>query len=348
MRALVTGAAGFIGSHFVRTLLAKNPKALVVGLDALTYCGNSANLADVKSDRYIFKQGDICDRKVVDELFSIYNINAVIHFAAESHVDRSVLEPDVFVKTNVLGTQTLLEAARHFWQKASIKGHLHHVSTDEVYGSLGPKDPAFTEKTAYDPSSPYSASKAAADHLVRAYHRTYHLPVTISNCSNNFGPNQYPEKLIPLSILRLLEGKPIQLYGDGLQCRDWLYVTDHCEAIIEILKKGTPGETYNVGGSHERTNIEVAQTIMEVVVFLTQKEGPPPIFIKDRPGHDRRYAINFEKLYKATGWLPRHTFAEGIAKTVAWYLKNSAWVDGVRKRKEYADWMTKQYTEAAK
>lgn len=344
MRALVTGSAGFIGSHFVRTLLAKDPKALVVGLDALTYCGNAANLEDVKSDRYVFRQGDIGNRKLVDSLLMSFQIDTIVNFAAESHVDRSILEPDVFVRTNVLGTQTLLEAARHFWRQTSIKGRLHHISTDEVYGSLGPKDPAFTEKTPYDPSSPYSASKAAADHLVRAYHRTYQLPVTISNCSNNFGPNQYPEKLIPLSILRLIEGKPIQLYGDGLQQRDWLYVTDHCEAILEIMAKGTPGETYNVGGDNERSNAQVAHTIMSCVSDVTGEECPSPTFIKDRPGHDRRYAINFSKLYKETGWLPRHGFAEGIRLTVAWYFENSAWVDGVRKKKEYADWMTKQYT----
>lgn len=348
VRVLVTGSAGFIGSHFVRTLLEKNPKALIVGLDALTYCGNAANLSDVKSDRYIFKQGDICDRKLVDEIFSVYNINAVVHFAAESHVDRSVLEPDVFVKTNVLGTQTLLEAARYAWKKAGAHNRFHHVSTDEVYGSLSKSDPAFTEKTPYDPSSPYSASKAAADHLVRAYYRTYGLPITISNCSNNFGPNQYPEKLIPLSILRLFEGKPIQLYGDGLQCRDWLYVTDHCEAILEIMEKGTLGETYNVGGDNERTNVEVAQAIMSCVWDITKKEPPPPLFIKDRPGHDRRYAVNFSKLYKHTGWLPRHTFSEGIRKTVEWYFTNPVWVADVRKRKEYADWMVKQYTGESK
>lgn len=345
MRVLVTGSCGFIGSHFVRTVLASDPKVGVVGLDALTYCGNPENLSDVKSDRYIFKQGDIGDRKLVDQLFHAYQIDTIVHFAAESHVDRSVLEPDIFVRTNVLGTQVLLEAARHYWKKTG-GGRFHHVSTDEVYGSLGKGDPAFTEKTPYDPSSPYSASKAAADHLVRAYHRTYGLNITISNCSNNFGPNQYPEKLIPLSILRSLEGKPIELYGDGLQCRDWLYVEDHCLAILKILDAGRPGETYNVGGSSERMNIEVAGTIAELVLKATRKGCPPPQFIKDRPGHDRRYAINFEKLYKETGWLPRHSFGEGMRRTVEWYIKNPSWVLGIRQRKTYADWMTKQYAEA--
>lgn len=339
---LVTGGCGFIGSHFIRMLLAKDPKVLIVNLDALTYCGNISNLEDVKSDRHIFKQGDIGDRELVEGLFASYEIDTVVNFAAESHVDRSIIDPEIFLRTNVMGTFTLLEAARKRCQGRHAV-HFHHVSTDEVYGSLAENDPAFTEKTPYDPSSPYSASKASADHLVRAYHRTYGLPITISNCSNNFGPNQYPEKLIPLSILRSTAGKPIQIYGNGQQKRDWLYVTDHCEAILLILGKGKPGETYNIGGGNERTNLDVAEEIRSRVSVATKERCPHVEFVKDRPGHDLRYAINFEKLYKATGWLPRHSFSEGIRKTVDWYLGSKSWVEAVQKKKDYGDWMVRQY-----
>jgi dTDP-glucose 4,6-dehydratase len=340
---LVTGGLGFIGSHFIRQLLEKDPHVTVVNLDLLTYAGNPDNLADIKSNRYHFQQGDINDSALVEGLLNGYSIDTVVNFAAESHVDRSIMEPEIFLRTNVMGTFTLLEAARKCW-KGLQDVRLHHISTDEVYGSLGPKDPAFTEETRYDPSSPYSASKAAADHLVRAYHRTYHMPVTISNCSNNFGPNQYPEKLIPLGILLSEAGKPIQIYGDGLQRRDWLYVEDHCEAILLILRKGKPGETYNIGGDNERTNLEVAESIRNAVSNMTGKPCPAPEFVKDRPGHDVRYAINFGKIYTKLGWLPRHSLSEGIRKTVDWYLSNKPWVEAVQKKKEYSDWMVKQYT----
>jgi dTDP-glucose 4,6-dehydratase len=333
---LVTGGAGFIGSNFVLRVAA-DTRTHVVNLDRLTYAGNPQNLESLQtSPRYAFIRGDICDGELVRSLLTKHRPRALIHFAAESHVDRSIRGPGEFIRTNVNGTFTLLEEARSYWQslpqgeKAFFR--FLHVSTDEVYGSLGPSDPAFTEKTAFAPNSPYSASKAASDHLVRAYHHTYGLPTLISNCSNNYGPYQFPEKLITLTIVNAMQGKSIPVYGDGKNVRDWLYVEDHCDAISVILRSGTPGETYNVGGSSEKTNIEVVHTICEVLDELLPKSEFRPHkslieFVPDRPGHDRRYAIDATKLRSELGWQPRENFCSGIRKTVEWYLGHKEWLD---------------------
>lgn len=352
---LVTGGAGFIGSNFVRMLIAKEPEAHAIVLDALTYAGNLDNLKGVDPKRWIFVDGDVADEKKAAFVFGTFKPDTVVHFAAESHVDRSIHDPGAFVRTNITGTWTLLEQARRHWG-ADGSTRFHHISTDEVYGSLGPEDPAFTERTSYDPSSPYSASKAAADHLVRAYHRTYGLSITISNCSNNFGPYQYPEKLIPLMILNAKEGKPLPVYGDGKQRRDWLYVEDHCEAVLLILKKGRIGETYNIGGDNEAENIEIVRQVcrlvdgafpMESSMGRISRESALIRHVEDRPGHDRRYAINFGKLHRETGWLPAHSMADGLRKTVDWYLSNPEWVQAVRKKGGYAEWHRKNYAERA-
>lgn len=315
MRILVTGGAGFIGSNFIRHVLANELDWHVVNLDALTYAGNLESLSDVAGDeRYVFIKGDICDAETVAKAFE--GVDTVVHFAAESHVDRSILSPDAFVRTNVMGTFMLLEEAR----KKNIK-RFHHVSTDEVFGSLEEGDPAFNEKTPYNPRSPYSASKASSDHLVRAYGETFHLPFTISNCSNNYGPYQFPEKLIPLAITHLLEGEKVPLYGNGLNVRDWLHVEDHCRAIVAILKKGTSGDTYCIGGNGEKTNIEVLRSILTAL-----DKGEESIeYIQDRPGHDKRYAIDFSKIKRELGWSPSVTFEEGINQTVEWYKNNESW-----------------------
>lgn len=334
---LVTGGAGFIGSNFIRQWLGEE-QSCVVNLDLLTYAGNLDSLADVSFDpRYQFVHGDICDGPLLARLLSEYHPRAVVHFAAESHVDRSIDGPAAFVQTNVVGTFRLLEAAREYWvrlpEPARSQFRFLHVSTDEVYGSLGPQG-KFTEKTAYAPNSPYSASKAAADHFVRAYHRTYGLPVLITNCSNNYGPFQFPEKLIPLMILNALEGKPLPVYGDGRQVRDWLYVEDHCRALRAVLAAGTPGEPYNIGGDSQRTNLEVVRMICSIVDRLRPDLSHRPCtslirFVPDRPGHDRRYAIDTRKIRTELGWRPRESFASGLERTVRWYLENTEWVERV-------------------
>lgn len=351
---LVTGGAGFIGSNFVLDWLAATDEP-VLNLDALTYAGNPDNLAAVRSNpRHVFVQGDITDRALLDTLLAQHRPRAVLHFAAESHVDRSIHGPGAFMRTNVEGTFTLLEAVRAFW--GSLEGsareafRFHHVSTDEVYGSLGPQDPAFTETTPYAPNSPYSASKAASDHLVRAWHHTYGLPVLTSNCSNNYGPYHFPEKLIPLMIVNALAGKPLPVYGDGLNVRDWLYVTDHCSAIRAVLARGRPGETYNIGGWNEKANVEIVRTVCALLDELRPDPAGPHArlitFVKDRPGHDRRYAIDARKIERELGWRPAETFETGIRKTVRWYLEHADWVTRVQSG-AYREWVDRQYGQGA-
>ena len=350
MTILVTGGAGFIGSNFVLDWLRQCDEP-VINLDALTYAGNLENLASLAGDpRHIFVKGDICDRALVDRLLIEHRPRALVHFAAESHVDRSIHGPGAFMKTNVEGTFTLLEAARAFWSTlegdAKAGFRFHHVSTDEVYGSLKPTDPPFAETNAYEPNSPYSASKAASDHLVRAWHHTYGLPVVTTNCSNNYGPYHFPEKLIPLMIVNALAGKPLPVYGDGQQIRDWLYVTDHCSGIRAVLAGGTPGETYNIGGWNEKANIDIVKTVCALLDELKPSaEGPYArliTYVKDRPGHDRRYAIDARKIERELGWRPAETFETGIRKTVQWYLDHPDWVARVQSG-AYRDWLDKQY-----
>ena len=353
---LVTGGAGFIGSNFVRHLLRTEPEALIVNLDALTYAGSPENLKDLpQPSRHTFVQGDIRDRALVDELLRRHRIDTIVHFAAESHVDRSILGPEPFVQTNVVGTFTLLEAARRYWLvdpgHASDGHRFHHVSTDEVYGSLGPKEAAFSEITPYAPNSPYAASKAASDHLVRAYGHTYGLQVTISNCSNNYGPFQFPEKLIPLMILNALAGRPLPVYGDGQQIRDWLYVEDHCEAIASILKRGRPGETYNVGGGNQPANLTIVRTICDMLdeIRPTNESYHRLIqFVADRPGHDRRYAMDITRIQRDLGWDPRHSLADGLRATVEWYLSHPEWTAAIQKQVEYQTWMDRNYDKREK
>ena len=395
---LITGGAGFIGSNFIRYTLRVDPAIRIVNLDALTYAGSLENLRDLPDPaRHTFIKGDICDRLLIDKLLREHNIDTIVHFAAESHVDRSIHNPGQFIQTNIVGTFTLLEAARAAWtakevriQKSEVRKNqptsdlrpltsdlsspasdrcssaagaprhrFHHVSTDEVFGSLRSQDPAFTETTPYDPSSPYSASKAASDHIVRAYARTYGLPVTVSNCSNNYGPYQFPEKLIPLMILNALGGKPLPVYGDGMQIRDWLYVDDHCEAIWQILLRGKPGETYNIGGDNQLSNLEIVRTICDLIAELrlltadlrpltsTLNSHPSSLitFVKDRPGHDRRYAMDISKIKRELGWQPRHTLAAGLRQTVQWYLDHPEWIAAIRGQGGYQTWMEKNYGE---
>ena len=348
-RLLVTGGAGFIGSNFVRHWLARHPDDRVVNLDALTYAGNLESLADVQEHpSYRFVQADITDAAAVRRVMEEERIDTVVNFAAESHVDRSILGPEAFIRTNVQGTYVLLEAARELWAGDAGCRFLH-VSTDEVYGSLGPDDPAFTETTAYAPNSPYSASKAASDHLVRAWHETYGLPVLTTNCSNNYGPCQFPEKLIPLVILNALEGKPLPVYGDGKNIRDWLYVEDHCAGIDAVIQGGRPGQTYNIGGNNEWRNIDIVRLICARLDEL--KPGPRPYaelitFVADRPGHDRRYAIDSSKIRRELDWVPRHRFEQGIEKTIRWYLGNLDWCARVRSG-EYQNYYRKQYAGRA-
>ncbi|WP_439683308.1 dTDP-glucose 4,6-dehydratase [Cupriavidus oxalaticus] len=348
---LVTGGAGFIGANFVLAWLGDKSADGVVNVDKLTYAGNRKTLASVEDDpRHVFSQTDICDRDALDKLFATYKPRAVVHFAAESHVDRSIHGPGEFIQTNIVGTFTLLEAARAYW--GSLEGQAKadfrflHVSTDEVFGSLSETDPQFSETTPYAPNSPYSASKAASDHLVRAYHHTYGLPVLTTNCSNNYGPYHFPEKLIPLIIANALGGKPLPIYGDGLNVRDWLYVRDHCSAIREVLAKGRLGETYNVGGWNEKTNLDVVHTLCDLLDELRPKATgsyrDQITFVKDRPGHDRRYAIDARKLERELGWKPAETFESGMRKTVQWYLDNQAWVQDVMSG-DYRHWVAKQY-----
>ena len=353
MTILITGGAGFIGSNFVLEWFKDGSTGgeRIVNLDALTYAGNAENLRSLEGDaRHVFVQGDICDRALIDRLLGEHRPRAIVHFAAESHVDRSIHGPGAFIKTNVDGTFTLLESARAHWNTLNdddqARFRFHHVSTDEVYGSLKPADPAFAETNPYEPNSPYSASKAASDHLVRAWHHTYGLPVVTTNCSNNYGPYHFPEKLIPLMIVNALAGKPLPVYGDGQQIRDWLYVTDHCSAIRAVLARGRLGETYNVGGWNEKANIEIVRTICTLLDELR----PDPAgsyarlitYVKDRPGHDRRYAIDARKIERELGWRPAETFETGIRKTVAWYLANGDWVSRVQSG-AYRDWLAKNY-----
>ncbi len=354
MTILVTGGAGFIGSNFVLDWLAapESRNEPVVNLDALTYAGNLQNLASLQGDdRHHFAHGDIGDRPLLDRLLAQYRPRAVLHFAAESHVDRSIHGPGAFIKTNVEGSFTLLEATRAFWSTldgaAKADFRFHHVSTDEVYGSLAPDAPAFTETHLYQPNSPYSASKAASDHLVRAWHHTYGLPVLTTNCSNNYGPWHFPEKLIPLMIVNALAAKPLPIYGDGQQVRDWLYVGDHCTAIRAVLARGRVGETYNVGGWNEKTNFDIVHTVCALLDELRPSaEGPYTRLIthvKDRPGHDRRYAIDARKIERELGWRPAETFDTGIRKTVRWVLDNETWVANVLSG-GYRDWLTTNYS----
>lgn len=351
LKILVTGGAGFIGSNFIRYLFEKvGFEGIVVNLDLLTYAGNLMNLEDIaqryEGKQYFFEHGDICDKRKVEEIFEKYSINMVIHFAAESHVDRSILGPDAFVRTNVYGTFTLLEVAKKYWNGSYEGKRFHHISTDEVYGSLG-ETGYFYETTPYDPRSPYSASKAASDHLVRAYYHTYGLPVSVSNCSNNYGPYHFPEKLIPLMILNMLEEKPLPIYGDGRNVRDWLYVEDHCSAVWKIVTEGRVGETYNIGGENEWENIKLVNKLCEIVAMKTGKDNECYkkliTFVKDRPGHDRRYAINCDKIKKELGWRQSVSFDEGLEKTVDWYLNNIRWVDSV-KSGEYQHWLNRNYS----
>jgi dTDP-glucose 4,6-dehydratase len=351
MTVIVTGGAGFIGSNFVLDWLAQGDEP-IVNLDALTYAGNLHNLDSLRGNaKHVFVQGDICDRALMDKLFAEHQPRAVVHFAAESHVDRSIHGPGEFMRTNVQGTFTLLEAARTHWGalQGDAKSNFRflHVSTDEVYGSLSPTAPAFTETHAYEPNSPYSASKAASDHLVRAWHHTYGLPVLTTNCSNNYGPYHFPEKLIPLMIVNALAGKPLPVYGDGMQIRDWLYVRDHCSAIRAVLAKGRLGETYNIGGWNEKPNIEIVKTICALLDELRPDAAGSYArhisYVKDRPGHDRRYAIDARKIERELGWRPAETFESGIRKTVQWYLDNANWVAGVQSG-GYRDWVATNYS----
>ncbi len=334
---LVTGGCGFIGANFVRFLLTERPDWQVVNIDKLTYAGNQANLADLADHpSYTFVHGDICDQELVNELFKRHKVQAVVHFAAESHVDRSITGPDAFIRTNINGTFVLLEAARAHWlgKEQTDACRFLHVSTDEVFGSLGPSG-YFTEKSPYDPRSPYSASKASSDHLARAYCHTYGLPVLLTNCSNNYGPYQFPEKLIPLILNNAQEGKPLPVYGDGGNVRDWLYVQDHCEAILRVLERGIVGESYNIGGHNEKKNIEIVELLCDLLdTKLAPLPGGAPrrsliTFVRDRAGHDRRYAIDAGKIERELGWRPRFTFEQGIEQTVDWYLANRDWLSGV-------------------
>jgi dTDP-glucose 4,6-dehydratase len=354
---LVTGGAGFIGSNFIRFVFEKADfKGTLVNYDKLTYAGNPLNLADIErkfgGKNYFFERGDVGDYEKTGDVLAGYAIDIIVHFAAESHVDRSIFGPKDFIETNINGTFSVLEAARKAWN-GRTDARFHHISTDEVYGSLGAEG-SFVETTPYDPRSPYSASKAASDHLVRAYFHTYGLPVTVSNCSNNYGPYHFPEKLIPLMILNALEGKPLPVYGDGKNVRDWLYVEDHCEALWAILEKGALGETYNIGGECERQNIEVVRQLCDVLEELSPCSENPRArklshyrdlitYVNDRPGHDRRYAVNCDKIKNELGWKQRHDFTSGLRDTIAWYLRNRDWVDGVRSG-EYAKWIERNYT----
>lgn len=348
---LVTGGAGFIGSNFVLDWLAGCDES-VLNLDALTYAGNRQNLVSLEQDnRHIFAHGNICDVALVSELLSKYQPRAIVNFAAESHVDRSIHGPEDFIQTNIVGTFRLLETVRSFWSRQDTVTQqtfrFVHVSTDEVFGSLAKDEPAFSESTPYQPNSPYSASKAASDHLVRAYHHTYGLPVVTTNCSNNYGPYHFPEKLVPLVINNALEGRPLPVYGDGQQVRDWLYVSDHCSAIRRVLDAGKPGATYNIGGWNEKTNLDVVHTLCSILdEYQPRVDGrsykDQITFVKDRPGHDRRYAIDARKIEAELGWRPAETFDSGIRKTVRWYLDNRAWVKNVTDG-SYRSWVEKQY-----
>jgi dTDP-glucose 4,6-dehydratase len=348
---LVTGGAGFIGSNFIRHALSIRQDWRIINLDALTYAGNLENFKDLSPDyqeRYGFLRGDITDAAMLEGVFNSQKIEGIVHFAAESHVDRSILGPDAFVETNVVGTFRLLEASRRYWERTGRPDDFRflHVSTDEVYGSLGAAG-YFTEETSYDPSSPYSASKASSDHFVTAYQRTYGLPTLITNCSNNYGPFQFPEKLIPLMILNIIEQKPLPVYGDGKNVRDWLYVIDHCEAIIRVLEQGAPGETYNIGGNSERENIQIVHLLCDILDDRLNRKGDNGgrsliRHVADRPGHDRRYAIDASKIREKLGWKPGYAFEKAIVSTVDWYLGHMDWVNSVRSG-DYRKWLERNY-----
>ncbi len=354
-QVLVTGGAGFIGSNFIHYLLKQDSEVNIVNLDALTYAGSLENLKDLPNpERHVFVEGNITDRALLDKLFEEHKFDTVVNFAAESHVDRSILNPGVFVETNVVGTYTLLEAARKAWLGDKIvpleEARFHHVSTDEVFGTLTKEEPPFEESTPYAPRSPYAAAKASSDHFVRVYSITFGLPITISNCSNNYGPRQFPEKLIPLMILNALNGKGLPIYGDGMQIRDWLYVDDHCEAILRIIKNGRVGETYCVGGDNQPPNIEIVKTICEILDELQADSPHTPhekliTYVADRPGHDRRYDINIGKIEAELGWKPSHDLRQGLVDTVKWYLANPEWIEAITKQSDYNTWLTKNYGE---
>ena len=350
---LVTGGAGFIGSNFVRYVLEEDLDCVVVNLDAMTYAGHPENLSDLPdSKRHTFIKGDVLDQPLVEKLLRDHEVDTIVHFAAESHVDRSILGPAQFIQTNIMGTFSLLESARKVWLEedpSSVRRRFHHVSTDEVFGTLGINDPAFSENTRYAPNSPYSASKASSDHLVRAYYHTYGLPVTLSNCSNNYGPYQFPEKLIPLMIMNALQGRSLPIYGDGKQIRDWLYVEDHCEAIYEILKHGKVGETYNVGGNNQPTNLEIVMQICTIMDEIYPNSSNTPHkglmrFVKDRPGHDRRYAMNTSYIQKELGWYPKETLESGLRKTIEWYLGHLNWLESILNDAGFNEWIQKNYS----
>jgi dTDP-glucose 4,6-dehydratase len=347
---MVTGGCGFIGSNFIYHLLnSPDFRGRIINVDKLTYAGNPENLSGIQArypGRYVFQKADICDADAIEAIFLEYQVDAICHFAAESHVDRSIKNPESFIRSNIIGTFNLLEIARA--GRNPFK-RFHHISTDEVYGSLGPEG-VFSEETPYRPNSPYSASKAASDHLVRAYHETFGLPTTISNCSNNYGPYQFPEKLIPLMIMNALEGKPLPVYGDGKNVRDWLYVTDHCEAIWAIMQKGKPGETYNVGGNSEMENITIVGMICDLLDGMIPLPGGHSrrgliTHVADRPGHDRRYAIDFTKLTRSVGWRPRESFETGLRKTIQWYLDHLVWCERI-KTGAYRQWLQEHYGQA--
>jgi dTDP-glucose 4,6-dehydratase len=350
---LITGGAGFIGSNFTRYLLKVEPDVSIINLDALTYAGSMKNLENLPDpERHTFVHGDINDRILVDRLLREHDIDTVVHFAAESHVDRSILGPEQFIQTNILGTFNLLEAVRQFWLEENSfidsQVRFHHISTDEVFGSLATGDPPFSEVTPYAPNSPYAASKASSDHLVRSYGHTYGLPYTITNCSNNYGPYQFPEKLIPLMILNAVNGQDLPIYGDGQQVRDWLYVYDHCEAILKVIKRGRPGEIYNIGGDNQPTNLTIVKTLCEILDEILPDSPFKPHnnlmkFVTDRPGHDRRYAMDITKIKNELDWQPLHSLESGLLMTVQWYLDNSDWVDAIRQQLNYQGWIKMNY-----
>jgi len=343
---MITGGAGFIGSNFVRFVLDKHPDIFIVNLDLLTYAGNLENIKEFQNlPNYIFIKGDICDEALVSKMLEQYEIDTIVHFAAETHVDRSIQSPSKFIEANILGTFFLLEAAR----KAKCV-RFHHISTDEVFGELSAYADAFHEKTPYSPNSPYAATKASSDHLVNAYGQTYGLQITITNCANNYGAYQFPEKLIPLMILNAVEGKPLPIYGNGKNIRDWIYVDDHCEAIWQVLQKGYIGERYNIGGDNQYTNLEVVDMICLILEELRPESQFRPFsslkkFVPDRPGHDYRYAMNINKMKSELDWQPRYTLLDGLYKTVHWYLDNMDWVDAIRSKKDYQTWIETNYTD---
>jgi len=356
---LVTGGAGFIGSNFVHYLLRTEPDVHVINLDVLSYAGSLENLNDLPDpNRHTFVHGNICDRELVERLVEDHAVEAIIHFAAETHVDRSIVDPEPFIETNVRGTFVLLDVARKYWlgklglsrSQAAQRVRFHHVSTDEVYGMLQPGDPPFHEKTPYAPNSPYAASKAASDHLVRSYGHTYGLPYTITNCTNNYGPYQFPEKLIPLMISHALEGRPLPVYGDGQQIRDWLYVGDHCEAIWTVIRDGKPGETYGIGGGNQPPNLEVVRTLCEILDECRPASPYAPheqliTYVADRPGHDRRYAMDISKIEQELGWKPSHNLTTGLLHTVEWVLSHPEWIEAIQRQKDFQGWLDRNYDQ---